>query len=96
MNQYSGIATTYVGKVVVREPCSTSRNFPLGYTVDVTSSFVSGKPVYGFMLRADAQGELSSTVLPTPEERWNAQTDVVIGTRETGNPATLHVRYSTK
>lgn len=96
MNQFSGITTTYVGKVVMRESCSTTKDNPSLYTVDVTSAFVSGKPVYGFMLRADAQGELSPTVLTTSEQRWNAQTDVVIGTRETGNPATLSARYSTK
>lgn len=92
-NQFSGIATTYLGKVEVNESCSTTSQYPSAYTVDVTSAFASGKPMYGFMLRADARGELSSTVLATPEQCWKAQTDVVIGTLETGNPATLKVTY---
>ena len=92
-NQFSGIPTTYVGKVTVNEPCSTTSQNPSAYTVDVTGALALGQEFYGFMLRADARGELSPTVLKTAQERWDAQTDVVIGTKETGNPAMLTVTY---
>ncbi len=80
---------TLVGTIEVNEPCTTSVEYPHGYTVDVTVAYASGKKPTAFMLKADAKGELDPKVLPTAQERWDNQTDVYIGTPQQGLPPSL-------